>query len=318
MKPHYQTSPKNFGLISVNDSQNEWTEATIIVCGPARSGTTMVATILSKLGITLGSDIDEILYEDTEIRSAILSKDEFSLKRIFDLNNQKNKIWGWKYPGSLEMLDFIARETRNPHFIFTSRDPVAIACRNAIAEETDPRMSMIDSMNYMRRAILFSREFEYKSLFVSYEKAIKHPEKFVQELFNFLPLKTSAHLIRDASKAIVAENSIYQQAHSGTAYIGWLDHVSKRVLSGWAWKRNSTDPLILDIFVDDEKVASITSDKYREDLKFQRIGNGFHAFEVNTSTLPNVKGSSMIDVRYSDNNESLLGAPKAISKNQTV
>ena len=102
----------NPGIIIFRTSENP-TEAqkTIVITGPSRSGTTMMAQIVKTLGIHLGDAVDVNLLEDIEIRNASKSGDVESMKRILSERNDANPIWGWKYPGSLEHLAGFASPT---------------------------------------------------------------------------------------------------------------------------------------------------------------------------------------------------------------
>jgi hypothetical protein len=68
-------------------------------------------------------------------------------------------------------------------------------------------------------------------------------------------------------------------------YVGYIYTISHQEISGWAMNTASADEKVLvDIYGDDQKKLSVYADLFREDLKINGIGDGFHAFCV--SPLP--------------------------------
>lgn len=55
---------------------------TLIVTGPLRSGTSMVAAMLQRAGIFIGNETNDIVYEDEELDRILRSGDAIALRRV--------------------------------------------------------------------------------------------------------------------------------------------------------------------------------------------------------------------------------------------
>lgn len=273
----------------------------------------MLASILLKLGINLGHPLDINLLEDVEIRRAIIKRNLVDLDRIIADRNEKHSTWGWKFPTSVELLEHFEKTLRNPFYIFSFRDPVAIASRNRLAEGIEPSSNIRDALNYMALINDFSAKTRHPCLFVSYEKAIQKPRTLVDSLANLLCIDSDVAKLQAAANAVDTDNTAYKKAYSGNTYEGWLDQVSCKIASGWAWKKSDDERIVVSLFVDGVFVASVTANEFREDLKREDIGDGRHAFTFRLDELieePAPKTS--IDVRFSTTGESLFGSPATI------
>ena len=62
---------------------------------------------------------------------------------------------------------------------------------------------------------------------------------------------------------------------------GFVDCVSGSTVSGWAWDPGKpNDPVVVEIVKSGKAVASVTADRFRQDLLDAQFGNGRHGFEV--------------------------------------
>lgn len=131
--------------------------ATVVVLGMHKSGTSVVAAIVSGLGVHMG---DELLgpdssnptghFEDVEIlelnerileasggswlnpppRSAVMkNRRQFksAIRKIVKARNAKHAIWGWKDPRSVHTLDLFLPQLSNARLIVVRRDGEAVA-----------------------------------------------------------------------------------------------------------------------------------------------------------------------------------------------
>jgi molybdenum cofactor biosynthesis enzyme MoaA len=65
---------------------------------------------------------------------------------------------------------------------------------------------------------------------------------------------------------------------------GYVDCVTDTTVSGWAWDSGKpNDPVIVEISREGQPVATISADRFRQDLLEAKFGNGRHGFEL---TLP--------------------------------
>ena len=73
--------------------------------GLARSGTSMMATILKTLGVFIGDSLTDGSLEDKEISKLMeVSSNDEALKKIISQRNNNHKIWGWKRPGAFKKI----------------------------------------------------------------------------------------------------------------------------------------------------------------------------------------------------------------------
>jgi len=62
---------------------------------------------------------------------------------------------------------------------------------------------------------------------------------------------------------------------------GSIDGVDDQHIFGWAWdSQRPNTPLTVDIYVDDTKLAAVSADQFRPDLRDASIGDGKHAFAL--------------------------------------
>lgn len=107
---------------------------TIIVLGAYRGGTSLVASMLRNLGVPMGCDQDTETTdydncEDDCLSGAIIRRDWADFGKSVERRNAEHDMWGWKYPGTIEVIDDVLPHVRDPHVISIHRDPVAIMGR---------------------------------------------------------------------------------------------------------------------------------------------------------------------------------------------
>lgn len=69
-------------------------------------------------------------------------------------------------------------------------------------------------------------------------------------------------------------------------YDGNIDLFSDCIISGWIKNKDSTESVMIDLFIDGEMIArSIEAKDYRDDLDLAGIGTGHHAFRISTNAL---------------------------------
>ena len=75
--------------------------ATIIVVGVARSGTSMVASALRAMGVFLGDQVHDSVYEDIEIAAALEERNDRLLTELIDFPKCRAQNMGLQAPGIL-------------------------------------------------------------------------------------------------------------------------------------------------------------------------------------------------------------------------
>ncbi len=311
-----QSSTKNksnAGIIVFRPAAtSQMEEKTIVITGPSRSGTTMVAQIVKTLGIHLGDAVDVNLLEDIEIRNATKAGDIEAMDRIIGQRNNSHSIWGWKYPGSLELLADFAQKLRNPHFIFTFRDPIATTVRNQIHEEDPINLidTVEDALNYMKLATQWIRDHAHPVIGVSYEKALLNPSVLVQTTAEFLGVKITEAQEFEAVQQVQLGNTRYLSSNLWESNLGFIDSIEGGKLNGWAYLKDSEQPATLEIRINLKKVAEITAETYREDLEQNGMGNGHCGFSVDINPYLQRNITNRIEVVFVDSEYPLQGSPK--------
>jgi len=132
-------------------------EKTVVVLGMHRSGTSLIAGILEKLGVNMGKqqvgvhwsnplghfeNIDFVKMDDKILEKAggswddppesakilELKKDQKLMKEIKEVvRRNEDVIWGWKVPTTSLTIELYLPFLTNPHFVVCYRDPEAIA-----------------------------------------------------------------------------------------------------------------------------------------------------------------------------------------------
>ncbi len=253
---------------------------TFIVTGLERSGTSLVAAILRKVGIFMGSDINEIVHEDEAIANILLRRDLASLVRLIRQRDTDYGTWGFKFPLLWQSLahDDIGRFTA-PHIIVTFRDPVAMAVRTSLSEYRDPVRALRAAVDEQAELGRFAERLDCPALLVSYEKALVFPHEFVGAIMTFCGLPATAILRESLVRSIEPHRRSYI-AQARRRYDGVIDGIIDGCLQGWCRLTGIDDPVALDLLVNDRPVAAIRADVFRQDLKDAGFGDGRHGFRV--------------------------------------
>ena len=112
-------------------------EATIVATGLGRSGTTMIARVLSELGKFIGASLAHRTSEDMDVKQYAKAGDEAGFERLCRLRDAGHPVWGFKNPGFRDHLPLWEKHLRNPRVIFVFRDILAVAQRNHLALNMD-------------------------------------------------------------------------------------------------------------------------------------------------------------------------------------
>ena len=269
---------------------------TFIVTGLYRSGTSLVASLLSQAGIFMGQQINDAVFEDEEILAILRAGNVGKLKRLIAERNANYGTWGFKIPlihtylrpKQLALFD-------NAHLIVSFRDIASIVVRNSLSEyktamtgspEAVSQLHHQEAMSALREAVRqldamlkFTGNVSAPSLLLSYEKALIFPGDFVDTLMQFCGLPTNAAL-RARLVGLVEPNRKDYIARARRIYRGKIDGASGGRIFGWCQQIGSTEPVQLDMFIDDRLAASFPADVFRQDLRDAGIGSGAHGFAV--------------------------------------
>lgn len=219
----------------------------IIVLGPHRSGTSMVAGILHHLGVFMGEDLvmgnmpeqPTGYFEDREflqLNERILSRagggwqdipdqaainstaDRFS-EEIADLigRRSEHKIWGWKDPRTCLTLPLYLRFLSNPHIVIVQRDYLAIKASLIKREKglMDSVTAAIITETYLKR--IFSNVLGSGA--APFPGLVAVPYSKLAETRNFWPLIYNLRLVPNANQIDAARNHIKPELDHWQSYL---------------------------------------------------------------------------------------------------
>ena len=200
-------------IIYINPQSKKSKEKTIVVMGLARSGTSMMATILKTLGVFIGDSLTKGSLEDKEISNLMeASSDDETLKKIISQRNKSHKIWGWKRPGAFKKIAKYENLLRNPFYIFMTRDLAAISLRRSIAVNTKINDNLFQAQKQYLSYINFISSTALPSLIIPNEIANSDKDFFIESIVEFLGLDCNKKQIKESKKIIQPNNNSYLQS----------------------------------------------------------------------------------------------------------
>jgi hypothetical protein len=211
---------------------------TVVVLGANRSGTSMVAAMLAKLGVKLGppgkEDKEWVYpnranpegqYENPEF-AAILHRamnydggvatwntrwDNFELSRryfdelMFWINHTESELWGWKYTWTLLVIGDLLPLLTNPYFIVMYRDREAviqsIIMRDGVTREA---AALSTDKMFALRDTFVTRHPELKILPIHYEEVRNDPFSVVNQIRKFLDVPVSTTTMKAAANLFMS------------------------------------------------------------------------------------------------------------------
>jgi len=275
----------NKGIIMNRPGPPEPGGRTFIVTGLHRSGTSLVASILRRVGIFMGSEINDNVHEDEEIVRIMSIRDRPGLKRLIRGRAANYGTWGFKFPmlcGSFNPRDLAL--FGNPHVIVTFRDPISIAVRNTLSEYQEPMKGLRAAVDEQNAMLTFIERLRCPALLLSYEKSIIFPGDFVDAIIGFCGLPAN-DLLREGLLLLVDPNRTSYIAQARRRYEGVIDGMTGGLLGGWCRLTGANDPVELELLVDDQPVTHVSANEFRQDLLDAGIGDGNHAFVLDVREL---------------------------------
>ena len=159
------------------------------------------------MGDNLSNNLEDSLFNIDHLRkkNKDLSKDQLIeiIRNNLKLRNDKYKVWGWKYPRSINYLENIHDDLINPKFICIFRDPFAIARRNIFRHSKDPCLMIKQATELALKNITYIQNSKKPALICSYENILSNPLEFTKLINKFIgnPVKNEKDL-KEFSKAI--------------------------------------------------------------------------------------------------------------------
>jgi hypothetical protein len=300
----------NYGFVRTRDAP-PGDNATIIVVGLPRSGTSMVASVMKTLGVFIGQQIDNAVFEDREIAAAIDSDTIDRFAEIAAARNAAHRIWGFKRPEAYRQLDRLCAVCRNPRVIVSFRDILAIALRNKISMQMDTLSQLPQLVSQYQALVTAIKRTSVPALLISYEKSLQFPVETAAEIAAFCGVEADATLINSAATIIENGNAYYLQA----ARLQYQGHVGRFVngeLRGWAktYHRDQSR-LTVELELDGNVVQTTQADIYRPDVEKAGIGDGRYGFVFKIAD--GVDRNSIVNVRVQDSKVALTNSGQSLA-----
>lgn len=301
----------NKGVATLNLPDELPEKKTVVVVGVARGGTSIVAGVLHHLGVFLGTKYNPPVFEDMRLSLAFEGKSEESFEQVIDEYNRQHEVWGWKRPSTLHDLPRVASTLRNPLFIYIFRDLFSIANRNSISMKSEIVGGLQHALDDYAKILRFMATSKLPSMLVSSDKAVRYREALVDGVCQFVGLQPDPQQYEKAISFISPDPKQYLEATRITRTRGTVnqDLLRTGLLRGWARAAYHADPVQVEVLVNNEMVATIMADIYREHLDKPEIHpTGMCGFEIDLKTL-GIKPNAEIRVRVKDDVVDLHGAP---------
>lgn len=255
-------------------------QRTLIVTGVARSGTSMVASVLREAGLFLGQFVREVVVEDAQMLELLRTRNMAALRQLIGERNAAFPVWGFKLPNLHAHLrhDEVAL-FRNPQLILIYRDPVAVAVRGALSEHYNAIDAVAATGTAQDGLLHFMRRTGCPALLLSYEKALIAPHAMIDTLLSFCGLSVPPER-RERLLAAVRPNRPEYLDIANSEFEGTIDGLMDGQLYGWCRQVDRIDPQRVDVLANGILLQSVLADRFREDLARSGIGNGCHGFLV--------------------------------------
>ncbi len=281
------TPALNTGVIirrdGVGTNAKDKGKRTIVVTGVARSGTSLVASVLKAAGLHMGDHVYDVVNEDAQMLEIVRSRDTKLLRALIQQRNTRYPSWGFKIPNLHAYMRYDElNQFRNPHLIAIFRDPVAVAMRNALSEHTGQLPGLIAASGAMQAMARFAEQTDCPLLLLSYEKVVSFPPLLIDSVLDFCGITLTAAK-RSALLEQVKPNNPDYLSVAARRFLGRIDGIMGGALYGWCFEENRLEPVRLDVLADDRLLESFNSDRYRADLASGGIGNGCHGFSIDLS-----------------------------------
>ena len=162
--------------------------ATVVVFGVPRGGTTMMAGVVARCGVDIGSDLPVNL----EDQAFVSRSNEQMIETIRERNASKS-LWGWKFPRAALYLPAIHQEIRNPHYIMVWRDALSSRLR-PISNGREVALALENAHKMQKQNIDILKTVPGKYLLVSYEKSILDPQGLAEQVASFIGVDVPRHM----------------------------------------------------------------------------------------------------------------------------
>jgi hypothetical protein len=270
---------------------------------------------MNELGIHLGDNADPPVYEDLRLSRAFETGDAGQCRGVIDDYNRRFDIWGWKRPGSIDYLADVDRQLRDPRYLVVFKDVFSIANRNRISMADDVVGSMERAVQGYRKITDFLQRHKPCAMLISYDKALRNREHFVESVARFAGCDASPEAKAQAMDFISPDPTAYAEATRGDRIVGHLDVATPVEVSGWAAiavTPKGCPPLSVELWVNGQRSATVKANLLRKDVLAAGVHPDGHAgYRFDLSQQPLRSGDSVRVLAGHDGAE-LAGSPVTI------
>jgi hypothetical protein len=271
---------QNSGVSIINmNVANDAECRTIIALGVPRSGTSMIASSLRTMGIFIGNKADNSVHEDVDIAQAIEKGEINNLLQIIKERDASYAVWGFKRPTVFKKISPLLRHFRNPRFVVTFRDPLAIAKRNEISMHESLTEALKAASRETMELANFVSDVEIPTLLISYEKALQKPKEYVYTLSQFCGVTLTPEIEEQVLSTIGNGPAGYLNS-SRIKFEGSIDQLRHDGAKGWARIIGRPGPQVITARFDGRSIGSSVANQFRPDLQKANKGDGRCAFEM--------------------------------------
>ncbi|MBY5967824.1 MULTISPECIES: hypothetical protein [Halomonas] len=251
----------NKGIVIVGEPDSSKVSP-IVVIGTARGGTSMVAGVLSRLGVYMGDRANHPVYEDVRLSEAFEKKQIARFKHIVEEYSMKHTHWGWKRPSIIDHLSEVnSLLSPSARYIFIYKDILSIAQRNSISMLDEVTHGMERALKQYHNTLTLLGSDSIHAMLVSYDKATAYPEVFLSMLENFCSIQPTREQ-RDAALSFIdPEPEDYIEATRITKSEGRLIAFDGQQVSGWAHYVHKRQHAEVEIFIGERSVGVVTANE---------------------------------------------------------
>lgn len=307
-------SNKNSGFATINGTAAALPQKTILVLGIGRGGTSMVAGVLSKLGIYMGDGLSS-RYQDSTLLDCLKRNDKKQAKKIIKERDASYPVWGVK---KLRLWRW-ERLFRERVYVVVVRDIFATANRRTTIYNISLLAEMFKVLGLNFALLLFLWTTKRPIFIASYEKALLFPDDFIAGLADFLGLADNPEQRTEAAQFINPSPPTYTNTlvnfkaiNANKAYLGYIDLLEAQKITGWALSTLHNDPLMLELFINGTYRHSVSTQLSRRDVirqnphYYEHCGFVFHLAEGEGLT-----PGDHVDVRIAGQDQALNNSPQA-------
>jgi hypothetical protein len=190
-------SLENFsgGPLEFIPAQNQ-EEATYIVLGCPRGGTSLISGLLRILGVWMGDELGHQHENKEAFARTVPLNTKLQKIRMYDTQFKK---WGWKEPNTVHWIHEVKSALRNPHFIVVYRNPIDIALSSARRDKRDFSDKLLNvPINHYKKMHRFLKKNNDPRLYVSFESGLRNKEALVEKMAAFVGVELTDELMKTA------------------------------------------------------------------------------------------------------------------------